>query len=137
MTSPATPLERDRESGAFSFYAIGVVMVLALVIGLLVDGSSKIQAINDAQSAAQEAGRAAGQNLTPDAITGRAANVDPGQAAVAAQSYLAQAGVDGSVSVSGTTITITTNKSWSPRLIPIGGGSVHGHATVDTQRVNP
>ena len=35
------------------------------------------------------------------------------------------------------TITITTNKSWSPRLIPIGGGSVHGHATVDTQRVNP
>lgn len=127
------------EDGLAAAYVAIIAAAVLLMCGLLLDGAGKLAAINDAQSAAQEAGRAAGQQLTPDVITGRASTVDPGKGAAAAQSYLAQAGVSGSasVSVSGTTIQITTTKTWHPHLLPFLGGPVHGHATVDTQRVTP
>lgn len=128
---------RDNEDGLAAAYIAIIAAAVLLMCGLLLDGAGKLSAINDAQSAAQEAGRAAGQQLTPDVITGRASNVDPGKGAAAAQNYLAQAGVNGSATVDGTTIRITTTKMWHPHLLPFLGGPVHGNATVDTQRVTP
>lgn len=128
---------RDNEDGLAAAYIAIIAAAVLLMCGLLFDGAGKLSAINDAQSAAQEAGRAAGQQLTPDVITGRASTVDPGKGAAAAQNYLAQAGVNGSATVEGTTIRITTTKMWRPHLLPFLGGPVHGNATVDTQRVTP
>lgn len=119
------------------FVAVCVIALIG-IIGVAVDGGSKMRATERADYIAGEAARAGGQAIDPaDAISGRAITVDPQAAAAAAQSYLRSAGVIGTVSVSGDgkTLIVTVTSTYDTKFLSVFGiGSLsvtgHGKATL-------
>ncbi len=120
------------------FFVVAAIAMLTM-LGLVVDGGGKIRAVQRADAAAAEAARQGGQAIVvAPAVQGQGVQVDAAEAAAAARAYLAQAGVEGSVTVAqGTTLVVETNMSYSPvflGLIGVGPMSVHGGATVRLAR---
>jgi hypothetical protein len=125
---------RDRGATTLTLITMGVAILMA--IALVSDGADKVRAGRDATSIAQEAARAAGQQLATQAITGHGTNLDTGRAAAAARAYLATVGIPGTVSVSGDTVTVTTSIAWTPRFLAgiAPGDTLHGTATARAAR---
>ncbi|WP_416960105.1 TadE/TadG family type IV pilus assembly protein [Streptomyces sp. Agncl-13] len=127
----------DDRGGVTIFVAVCVVALIG-IIGISVDGGSKMRATERADYIAGEAARAGGQAIDPaQAITGKAIVVDPQDAQAAAQAYLRSAGATGSVSVSGDgkTLTVTVTDTYATKFLPVVGiGSLavtgHGEATL-------
>ncbi|MEU6496851.1 Tad domain-containing protein [Streptomyces sp. NPDC046984] len=127
----------DDRGGVTVFVAVCVFALIA-IIGLAVDGGSKMRATERADYVAGEAARAGGQAINPaDAITGTALVVDPQAAAAAAHAYLSSAGATGAVNVSGDgkTLTVTITGSYDTKFLSVVGiGSLpvtgHGKATL-------
>ncbi|MEU0650330.1 TadE/TadG family type IV pilus assembly protein [Streptomyces umbrinus] len=102
-----TPL--DDRGGVTVFVAVCVIALIG-IIGVAVDGGSKMRATERAAYVAGEAARAGGQAIDPaEAISGNAIVVDPQDAQAAAQAYLRSASATGTVSVSGDGKTLTVN----------------------------
>ncbi|MGW2650914.1 Tad domain-containing protein (plasmid) [Streptomyces sp. FXJ1.172] len=122
----------DDRGGVTVFVAVCVIALIG-IIGVAVDGGSKMRATERADYIAGEAARAGGQAIDPtDAINGRAIVVDPQAASAAAQAYLRSAGATGTVSVSGDgkTLTVTVTGSYDTKflsVVGIGSLSVTGH----------
>ncbi|MFJ9822389.1 pilus assembly protein TadG-related protein [Streptomyces sp. NPDC101151] len=122
----------DDRGGVTVFVAVCVVALIG-IIGLAVDGGSKMRATERADYIAGEAARAGGQAVDPaDAISGKEIVVDPQAAQAAAQAYLRSAGATGAVSVSGDgkTLTVTVTGTYDTKflsVIGIGSLSVTGH----------
>src|SRR5690348_12122181 len=123
----------DDTGGVTVFVAVCVIALIG-IIGLAVDGGSKMRATERADYIAGEAARAGGQAIDPtDAITGKAIVVDPQAASAATQAYLRSAGATGTVSVSGDgkTLTVTVTTTYDTKflsVVGIGSLSVTGHA---------
>lgn len=123
--------------GVTVFVAVCVVALIG-VIGIAVDGGSKMRALERADFIAGEAARAGGQAIDPaQAITGEAIVVDPQDAVAAARAYLGSVGATGTVSVSGDgkTLTVTVNDAYPTKFLSVAGiGSLavtgHGKATL-------
>ena len=101
-----------RDEGRIALLVIMLTFAVLAMIGLSVDGGGKLRALQRADRLAIEAARAAGQAIAaPQAIRGGEKVVDPVAATTAAQSYLAAAGVSGSVTISTdrkqVTVTVT------------------------------
>jgi len=101
-----------RDDGRIALLALVLAFAVLAMIGLSVDGGGKVRALERADSLASEAARAAGQAiLAPQAIQGGDKVVDPTAAVIAAQNYLAAAGVTGTVAVAADrkhiTVTVT------------------------------
>lgn len=112
-------------------------VALMLATGLVVDGGTKIQALQRADAAAAEAARAAGQAIDPArSVRGQAPRADAARAGVAARAYLTAAGVAGSVDVRGDVVEVTTSIS-EPTvfLAAIGIGSVSATGTARARLV--
>jgi Flp pilus assembly protein TadG len=128
---------RDDAGGVTVFVAVCTVTLIG-IIGLAVDGGSKMRATERADALAGEAARAGGQAIDPaDAISGTAITVDPQAAAAAARAYLSSAGATGTVSVSGdgTMLTVTVTGPYDTKFLSVVGiGSLpvtgHGKATL-------
>lgn len=122
----------DDAGGITVFVAVCVIALIG-IIGIAVDGGSKMRATERADYLAGEAARAGGQAIDPaEAISGNAIVVDPQDAAAAAQAYLRSAGATGTVSVSGDGKTLTVNVTGSYdtkflSVVGIGSLSVTGH----------
>ncbi|MFJ8364275.1 TadE/TadG family type IV pilus assembly protein [Streptomyces sp. NPDC093984] len=122
----------DDRGGVTVFVAVCVLALIG-IIGVAVDGGSKMRATERADYIAGEAARAGGQAIDPaDAISGRAIDVDPQAATAAAQSYLSSAGATGTVSVSGDgkTLNVTVTGTYDTKflsVVGIGSLSVTGH----------
>ena len=108
-------LRRDDE-GRIALLVIVLTVAVLAMIGLSVDGGGKVRALERADNLASEAARAAGQAIyAPQAIEGGDKVVDPAAAVAAAQNYLTDAGVTGTVTVATdrkhvtVTVTITYN----------------------------
>jgi hypothetical protein len=100
------------ERGEVSELVAVVFVAIVLVIGLVVDGGAKMTAASEASSIAQQAARVGGQPLDSLPADGGTAHLDAGSAAAAAQSYLDQAGVDGSVRIiNDSTIEVTVTST--------------------------
>ncbi|MFF2515533.1 pilus assembly protein TadG-related protein [Streptomyces sp. NPDC058086] len=127
----------DDRGGVTVFVAVCVVALIG-IIGVAVDGGSKMRATERADYIAGEAARAGGQAIDPaQAVTGQAIVVNPQDAQAAAQAYLRTAGATGTVSVSGDgkTLTVTVTDSYDTKFLPVVGiGSLavtgHGKATL-------
>lgn len=133
-----TPTMKPGERGSSSLFFAALVASLLIVVGLVVDGAGMIKATQQADQLAQQAARQVGQQLTDDAMTGDPVTIDKGPARVAAEKFLAQAGATGSVTVSGTKISVEVHTSYHPRflaMIGVGNLDAEGHATVDAVRV--
>ena len=99
----------DDRGGVTVFVAVCVIVLIG-IIGVAVDGGSKMRATERADYVAGEAARAGGQAIDPaEAISGNAIVVDPQDAQAAAQAYLRSAGATGTVSVSGDGKTLNVN----------------------------
>lgn len=110
---------------------------LLMSLGLVYDGALKIRAAREATTIAGEAARAAGQEIQASSILGATPGIEASRGAAAAQSYLTQAGASGSVSVTGDSVTVTANTTWTPRFygLLLGDGTETGTATTSTVRV--
>ncbi|MFF1741847.1 TadE/TadG family type IV pilus assembly protein [Streptomyces mirabilis] len=122
----------DDRGGVTVFVAVCVFALIG-IIGVAVDGGSKMRATERADYIAGEAARAGGQAIDPvEAITGKAIVVDPQDAQAAAQAYLRSAGATGTVSVSGDgkTLNVTITGTYDTKFLSavgIGSLSVTGH----------
>jgi len=121
------------ERGAISLFVIVITVALLAAIGLVVDGGGKIRALERADEAAREAARAGSQMLdVPAAVRGERVEVDPGAGGRAARAYLAATGVQGTVSVSGGLVTVSTRVEYRPvflGLVGVGPVAVTGEAS--------
>ncbi|MCX4546913.1 hypothetical protein [Streptomyces sp. NBC_01565] len=126
-------LREDR--GGIAVYTAIVTVALLGIIGLAIDGAGKLRATERADAVAMEAARAAGQAIDPaQAVTGESLRADPGAAAAAARAYLARAGTQGSVSLSGdgTQLTVTVSDTYATKFLSVTGissMSVTGHGS--------
>ncbi len=128
-----TRLLHDRDHGSYALQLAVVAVALLTVAMFAIDQGSKIRAARTATTSAQEAARAAAQQLQPGIIQGDPAALDPSKAAGAARAYLRAAGVTGTVQVAGQRITVTTSAPWSPtvlQLVGVGATTLTGAATV-------
>lgn len=130
----------DPEQGSISVMAILIAATVLIMMGVAVDVSGHVHAMQEARSVAREAARAGGQEVNvPAAIRGHGAKTNPGEAAVAAQAYLDATGTPGSVTVTGpNTIRVDVNSTYQTRflsVIGIGSMSSTGQAEARVARV--
>ncbi len=112
-----------RDRGSVSVFVIVVATAFLVMAGLAVDVSGHIHAMQEARSVARQAARAGGQQLQlATGVRGQGAVADPGEAAAAAQAYLARAGVVGSASVTGPdSINVQVSSVYATRFLSIVG----------------
>ncbi|MEV6758387.1 hypothetical protein [Streptomyces sp. NPDC051214] len=126
-----------------TLYFLGFAILMMGLLALLVDGGRLLMASADAEDVAAEAARSAGQEINgPDAILGEGTRADPRKAVAAAQAFLADAGVQGTVTVAqdGQSIDITVNDTYQTLLLGGFGYSsmqVTAHADVTLERTDP
>ncbi|MFD5572947.1 TadE/TadG family type IV pilus assembly protein [Streptomyces cadmiisoli] len=128
---------REDRGGVTVFVAVCVIALIG-IIGVAVDGGSKMRATERADYVAGEAARAGGQAIDPaKAINGTAITVHPPDAQAAAQAYLRAADATGTVSVSGDgkTLTVVVTSTYDTKFLSVVGiGSLpvtgHGKATL-------
>lgn len=127
---------QDLERGSITPYALILVTVLMLFVGLVVDLGNKLRAGWEAVGIAEEAARAgAGQIDRVAAYRGEKLVVDRGAALRAAQEHLSRTGHRGDVVISGPTsvrVTVTVSKpTWLLSLVGMTTVSMTAHANAD------
>lgn len=126
------------ERGSVSIWLATATFVMMVLVGLAVDLGGQVHAKQRAQDLAAQAARAGGQEVqAAPAIEGSHLSVDTAAARAAVLQYLGPAGVQGTVSVAGDTITVRVNDTYSPRfltMVGIGELPVTGEATARTVR---
>lgn len=129
----------DDERGSISLWAALAALCMIVIVGIAVDFGGQAVAEQQARSVAFEAARTGGQQVNLDQLVrGQQAQTDPYKAAAAANAYLADAGVVGSVTVNSDTVTVTITSSYQCSFLSIIGIDslpVTGTASADTLRV--
>ena len=116
-------------------------LMMIVLVGLGVDLGGRVHALQQIRDVAAQAARTGGQRvLAGAAADGDPMVADPTAAIAAARSYLAAAGVDGQVTVTGggTLLEVTATGVYEPTIlsvIGIGAMPVTGHAQVALVRV--
>lgn len=107
--APRRP-RRHRDEGTLTLFTAIVAIALLAVIAFVVDAGEKLQAGQQAQALAQEAARAAADEVNTSAAYAGSGplTINPAQAVAAAEQYLSQSGHTGTVIVTGnTTVQVT------------------------------
>ncbi len=129
---------RQDDAGSVSVFAVIAATILVMFVGVAVDLSGKVHTLQRAQDVARQAARAAGEAAhAPSAIKGEVASVDPARAVLAGQAYLAAAGISGTVSVAGDTVTVQTTTTYTPVILSLAGvgtQTVTGESTARLER---
>lgn len=116
-TEPPSCGRGERGSASIFIAALGLALLMAT--GLAVDGGRKLGALSEARNAADNAARAGAQMIDADTYYATGDPVlDPAAATAAASNYLSRHGYLGTVSVSGTTVTVTVAMSVPTRFLP-------------------
>ncbi|HEV7948123.1 MAG TPA: pilus assembly protein TadG-related protein [Glaciihabitans sp.] len=109
------------ERGNITLPLLILVVAFLLFVGIVVDGSGKIQAGDRANQIAQSAARVGANSLTGAAIATGSLQLDGAQAQASALSYLTAAGVNGTATVDGNTITVTVTEEYPTVFLSIIG----------------
>jgi len=120
MSAPSVHFGDER--GSATIWMVSVVMATFVLIGLVVDGGSMLRVRSDAFAAAGAAARAGAQELDDDAAVEGHTVLDPIAARRAALAHLESLGYQGSVSVSGETVTVTARGTARLQLLSLVGG---------------
>jgi hypothetical protein len=129
-------MRQDGERGSITPYALILIIVLMLFVGLVVDVGNKLRAGWEAVGIAEEAARAgAGQIDRAAAYRGDKLVIDRGAALRAAQSHLSHTGHQGNAAISGPAsvrVTVTVTKAtWLLALVGMTTVSMTAHADAD------
>lgn len=122
------------ERGSISIWVITATLAMMILVGLAVDLGGQVHAQQRAHDIAAQAARTGGQQVqAAPAVEGRYVALDTAAARQAAEQYLAAAGVEGTVTVTGgNTLTVSVSDIYQPTflsLIGIGDLKVTGDAS--------
>lgn len=114
---------RGDERGSITVWLALASFAMIVLVGLAVDLGAQVHAHERAHDLAAQAARAGGEEVDSGAaIQGSGLWINPAAARAAAQRYLDQAGVSGTVAVtSGNTITVTVHDSYHPQFLGLIG----------------
>lgn len=131
-------LRHSNDRGDAPIMLIVAVTAMILAVGFVIDGGGKLHANDTAQYAAEQAARAAGQQISAvEAGNGIVPGAQLSSARATAHSVLAASGTSGSVSLSGTQITVHATSTYSTKLLGIIGIrslTGNGQATAEITR---
>ena len=131
-------LNRDLERGSISLWVVLASFCMILIVGIAADFSGQAAAEHHARVAAGQAARAAGQAVQLDALVrGGDVRPDPARAAAAGNAHLAQAGLSGTVSMTGTVVNVTVSGTYECVFLSVIGIRtlpVSGTASADVVR---
>ena len=114
-------MSRD-ERGSASIWAIRVIAgAFTVLLGLVVDGGRVIDERVAASRAAAQAARAGADALSAASVRNGSDAVDAEAARARAQSYLRDAGMDGTVSVAGDTVTVRITAESENQILGVIG----------------
>lgn len=125
----------EQEEG---YVAVWVAIFAAVIVaggGLLYDVTDKANETRRATMIANEAGRAAAQELSADVIGGTSFSLDTAAAADAARTHLGAAGVEGTVTVDGAKVLVSAQVPWQPSMMPLPSDTLTGTATINAEEV--
>lgn len=110
------------EDGAITVFVVGLTFAMLLVAGLVYDGGRILAARREAHDLADNAARAAAQAVDVDALrAGAAPTLDPIAAQIAAETYLADTGREGEVTVTADRVQVTVSITTSMALLQLAG----------------
>lgn len=122
---PQASARRRDDRGSVAVLFCFIVLIVGVLVTALVDAGTAIQAANRADTYSAEAARAASIAIGPVPTGG---STDAQLAATAARSYLDQAGVTGTVTVTGpgiVAVSVTVTDSTPLLGIPVSETRVH------------
>lgn len=96
-------------------------VAILILAGVTVDAGGRVMTAQEAISIAQSAARSGTNAASGQAMNGDAFDLNESMAVTAAQSYLQQAGIDGTVRVEGRTVIVTVTTTYKTRLISMIG----------------
>lgn len=112
----------DEERGSVSIWLALSTFVMITLLGLTVDLTGQVRALQRDHDLAAQAARTGAQQLQPaPAIEGTAALINPGPATAAAQRYLAAAGLTGTVTATTDTLRVTVTDHYPTRFLGLIG----------------
>lgn len=125
---------RPNERGSISIWVVTATIVMMTLVGLAVDLGGQVHAQQRAHDVAAQAARAGGQEVeAAPAVEGRYVALDTAAARRAAEQYLAAAGVEGTVTITGgTTLVVRVTDIYEPTflsMVGIGDLTVTGDAS--------
>lgn len=125
---------RHNERGSISLWVVTATIVMMTLVGLAVDLGGQVHAQQRAHDVAAQAARAGGQQVeAAPAVEGRYVALDTAAARRAAEQYLAAAGVEGTVTITGgTTLVVRVTDIYEPTflsMVGIGSLTVTGDAS--------
>jgi hypothetical protein len=130
------PPPPGRDTGAVTYHAIIIAVVILAVVGLVVDGGAMLHALQRANDIAREAARSAGQQVDFSDTTGPV-SLDLPDAKTAGHAYLTTAGCQsGTIEIHGDVITATCVLVYEPVFLTIGTHTVTGQGQATPLRVN-
>lgn len=107
------------QRGDIPLLTVLLVPVLFLAVGLVVDGGGKVKTDEEATLVAQSSARV-GANAGSNPGPGGGISLNPSQARAAANRYLRQAGMTGTVRTHGITVEVTAVADYHPKLLRFG-----------------
>ena len=123
-----------RDAGSVTLFFVVAALALFAMVGLVVDGGTKVRAAQQAGALAEEAARAGGQAISlPGAVRGDSVIAEPQQAAAAARHYLAENDLTGTVVIAeggrGIAVHVSvTRPTVFLGMVGIDSMTVQGHA---------
>lgn len=142
MTSHHTPPRRpgagEGERGSMSAAVAILTLALLLVIGLVVDGGRKLNAVSQAHDVAAQAAHAAAQQIDTTALqAGGGLAIDTTRATQAAKDVLTGSGASGNVTIQGEEIHVSATTSRPTTLLSlIGVATVEGTGSATVRIAN-
>ena len=118
----------DEDGTVSSFVAVLAVALLA-VAGLAYDGGQIIATTAQARDVAGAAARAGAQQASAADVHAGRTGLDPAAAHARAASFLATAGITGSVMVDGPQVRVTVTVTQPMRILPVGDRTITVTAT--------
>ncbi|HVA61360.1 MAG TPA: pilus assembly protein TadG-related protein [Mycobacteriales bacterium] len=135
---PGRSHPEESERGSLTVFTAVLALALLVMAGLVIDGTGKLRAAQQADGIAEEAARAGADTLNAAGLrAGQPVAVDPAAAITAAQAYLASAGVRGTVTAPAPAeiaVSVTISQPTAVLdLIGIDSWTVVGHATASLE----
>lgn len=125
------------ERGAATVFVVLLATAMLACGGLVIDGGYALAARRASMAQAEQAARVASDKLSESSLRSGQTVLVTGQAQGAAQSYLANAGAAGSVSISGDLVTVTVRDTYQPAVLSmVGVGSLDVSATATATSIS-
>ncbi len=111
------------ENGVVSAFVLGLMMTFIVCAGLGVDGGRLVASRLELADHAENAARIGAQELTE--LRSGEPTIDESQARTSASSYLSAYELDGEVSATSNSVTVTVNREIEMTLLKLFGASNH------------